>query len=261
MKAAVQYFGAMIATNLRASMALRGAFWTRTIFMFINNFIYLVMWWVFFDEFSEVRGWMLPDMLAIYAVAAGVFGTAMIVAGGVMTLARTIVQGDLDTFLTQPKPVLLAVVASRSEASGWGDVASAVVLFALCGYVTPASIPFVLLALASGCIVFVASAVIFHSLAFWLKDTEALSRHFLHFLLAYAAFPKTVFLGWLKVALFTVIPAGFVTFLPVDVVRGGGWKVLLAALGGVVIYGSLALLVFRAGLRRYESGNRFGVRA
>jgi len=35
---------------------------------------------------------------------------------------------------------------------------------------------------------------------------------------------------------------------------------LLAVVGGALLYTLLAVLVFRAGLRRYESGNRFGVR-
>ena len=39
------------------------------------------------------------------------------------------------------------------------------------------------------------------------------------------------------------------------------WPGLLAAVSGAVAYSLLAVAVFRAGLRRYESGNRFGVRA
>jgi len=255
-----RYFVSLLSTNLRASMALRGAFWTRVIFMFFNNLIYLVMWWVFFDAFDEVRGWRLKDMLAIYAVGAGVFGLSVVLGGGVNYLARTIAQGDLDTHLTQPKPPLLAAAASRSEASGLGDLATAVLLFVLCGYVTPASLPFVLVAVLSGSVVFLATAVMFHSLAFWFRDTEALSRQFLHFVLVFAIYPKTVFSGWLKIMLFTVVPAGFATFLPVDVVRkASGWY-LLATILGAVVYSALAWVVFRAGMRRYESGNRFGVR-
>lgn len=261
MKRSLRFLGALLATNLKASLALRGAFWTRAGFMCLNNLIFLIMWWVFFDHFAEVRGWKLADMLAIYAVAAGSFGLSVVLGAGVNDLARHISQGDLDTFLTQPKAPLLTTVASRSEAAGWGDMASAVLLFGLSGYVTPASIPVCLAAAICGCAVFLATCVMLHSLAFWLGDTYQFSRQASQFVLIFSVYPKTIFGGWLKFLLFTAVPAGFITFLPVDLVRGFTWPVMAAVLGGALGYVALAALVFHAGLRRYESGNRFGVRA
>ena len=46
-----------------------------------------------------------------------------------------------------------------------------------------------------------------------------------------------------------------------ELVRGFSWGVLGMAVGGATFYAGLAVVVFGAGLRRYESGNRFGVRA
>ena len=64
MKHSLRYLGALVATNLKSSVALRGAFLARVVFMFLNNFIFLVMWWVFFEKYDAVRGWRLPDTAA-----------------------------------------------------------------------------------------------------------------------------------------------------------------------------------------------------
>jgi ABC-2 type transport system permease protein len=261
MRRSLKYLGALVATNLKSSVALRGAFLARVVFMFLNNFIFLVMWWVFFDKYESVRGWRLPDTAAVYGIAAGAFGMAVVLGRGVGELSRLIFEGDLDSFLVQPKSPLVSAVASRSEASGWGDMASAVVLFALSGYVTPAVVPVCLVCVLCGFLIFLATGVLAHSLAFWLGDTRSVSREFWQFLIIFAIYPSTVFSGWLKVVLFSVIPAGFVTFLPVQLLRRFDWTVMGTVLFATFAYCTVALLVFRAGLRRYESGNRFGVRA
>jgi ABC-2 type transport system permease protein len=242
---------------MKASLALRGAFWVRAGFMFANNFIFMVMWWVFFDRFDEVRGWRMADMAALYGVCAAAFGLSIVVGAGVRELSTHIVEGDLDAYLTQPQSPLLRCVASRSEASGWGDVASAVVFFGLCGYVSPALVPVCVLTTVCGCLVFLATGVLFHASAFWFGDTRTLSRQAHDTLLIFSLYPSTVFSGWLKVLLYTAVPAGFISFLPVELLRDFSWRAAGAVVGGTAAYVLLAAFVFARGLRRYESGNRF----
>lgn len=260
MRDTLKFLRALTRTNLRASVALRGAFWTRVTFMFLNNFIFLVMWWVFFEKYDTVRGWRMADMTAIYGVGAGAFGLAVIFGNGVRELARVIVQGDLDSFLTQPKTPLLHVAGARSEASGWGDLASAVVLFALSGYVSPSMVPLCLVACVCGALVFIATAAMINCLAFWLGEIEALSQQATNFLLIFSLYPSSIFGGWLRAVLFSAIPAGFITFLPVDLLRDFRWTTLGAVVAAALLYTFLAGVVFALGVKRYESGNRFGVR-
>ena len=108
---------------------------------------------------------------------------------------------------------------------------------------------------------FTASGVILHSLAFWLGRVEGLARQLWEFLITFSIYPRPLFAGALKLMLFTLIPAGFIGYLPVELLREFTWLGLAAALSGAVLYVGLALLVFDRGLRQYESGSRFGVRA
>jgi ABC-2 type transport system permease protein len=60
--------------------------------------------------------------------------------------------------------------------------------------------------------------------------------------------------------LYTVLPAGFIGFLPVDLVREPSVAMAGAAIAAAAGWCGLAFAVFHAGLRRYESGSQFGTR-
>jgi len=257
----LRFLRALLATNLKASVALRGAFLMQAGFMLLNNMIFFVMWWVFFDRFVEVRGWRLEDMLAMYGMVAGSFGLSVVFGGGARDLTRLIVEGDLDSFLGQPKSPLVQAVAARSQASGWGDMASAVVLMGMSGYLTAGSAIPALVGMVCGGVVLLATTVVIHSSAFWMGNNDDLNRVASEFLVLFSAYPKTIYTGALRFALFTILPAGFISFLPVDMLRAPNFGVLALVVGGAALYSGLAVAVFSAGLRRYESGNRFGVRA
>ena len=123
------------------------------------------------------------------------------------------------------------------------------------------TLPHALVAVLSSAAVFTASAVILHSLAFWLGRIDALARQVWEFLITFSIYPSPIFAGALRFVLFTIIPAGFIGYLPLSLVRNSSWESLICVVGGVIGYTTLALVVFGAGLRRYQSGNRFGVRA
>jgi len=257
----LRFLRALFATNLKASAALRGAFLMQVAFMIANNMIFFVMWWVSFDHFDEVNGWRIEDMLAIYGMVAGSFGLSVVFGAGARDLTRLIVEGDLDSFLSQPKSPLLQTVASRSQASGWGDLVTAFLLMGLSGYLSVSSLLPALVGMVCGGVVLLATTVMIHCSAFWLSNIEDLSRAASEFIVLFSAYPKTIYSGALQVVLFTIIPAGFISFLPVDTLRMPGFGVIALVIGGAALYSGLAVALFRAGLRRYESGNRFGVRA
>ena len=73
-------------------------------------------------------------------------------------------------------------------------------------------------------------------------------------------YPGSIFSGWAKILLFTLIPAGFVAHVPVELLREfdpAKMGLLLAFTGAIWV---VAIWVFQAGLRRYESGNLIGMR-
>ena len=258
MRAFLAFQRALIATNLRAAFALRGAFWTQALLMVVNDLVWFSVWWVYFARFDTMAGWRLNDLMTLYSVIVGGFGLGVVLGGGVRSLADTIHEGALDSFLVQPKPALLHVVGSKTVASGWGDLATSVLFLAMSGHATWTDVPRWALAVVASSTAIMSAGVLFHSLAFWLGPVQALAKQLWEFLIAFSHYPDSLFGGGMRFLLYTLIPAGVVGWVPAEFVRTFTWERLGAVL---LASGAVALtagLVWRAGLRRYASGSRIG---
>jgi ABC-2 type transport system permease protein len=255
----LRFLRALFRTSIHASLSLRGAFLMQLSFMVVNNLMVLVTWWILFDRFDDIRGYRMSDMLCTFGVSAAGFGLAAVLFGGASELSRKVVDGELDALLVQPKSVLLRALAARSTASGWGDIASGLIMIGWSGQLTLYNVPVALLAVAIATLMFTSSAVLMHSTAFWLGNVESAARTGQDFVIAFTLYPPTLFGAGLKTVLFTILPAGLIVYLPVELVRHFDWRTALAAVGGVATHVGVTLAVFRRGLRRYESGSRMGV--
>jgi len=248
---------ALVATNLKAAVALRGAFIIQVVFMALNNLTFFVFWWVLMRRVPSLRGWHLYDIQLLFGIVAAAFGLTVTLAGGVRYLGRLIDEGDLDTLLAQPKSVLVHALGMRLQPSGFGDVLSGLIFIALSGQVSWRAVPVVLVAIIASALVFVACGIVFFSLAFWLGNIESVARQLWDLLVTFSLYPEPLFGGMLRLALFTVLPAGFVGYLPARVVHAPSFADVAVLVIGASAYLGMAVWVFHRGLRRYTSGSRF----
>jgi len=254
----LRFAGALFATNLKASLTLRGAFLAQVAFMALNNLTFFVFWWVLMRRVPEIRGWHLRDVQVLFGMVATAFGLSVAVAGGVRQLGRLIEDGELDTVLVQPPHALVHAAGLRSQASGFGDMLSGVALMALSGGVGWVDGPRLVVAIVAAACVFVASGIIFFSAAFWLGRADTLARQMWDLTVTFSLYPEPLFGGVLRLVLFTVIPAGWVGYVPAHVASRASAGELLALVVAACTYLRLASAMFDRGLRRYASGSRFG---
>ena len=257
-QATTRFAAALIGTSMRSAMAERGSFIMRVALMAVNNAIFFTFWIVLLSRVPAVRGYEIGDVAVLYGIVAVAHGLAWFFAGGIQFLSRLIHDGELDALLAQPKPTLLYAIGLRSQPSGLGDILSGLVMIALSGRVGVMGIPIVLAAGVAGALVLVATAVLLHSAAFWLGRTESASRQLYECTLMFSLYPDTLFTGPIRWVLFTVIPAGFVGYLPARLIRAPSAGTALAIAAAVAAYAALATFVFQRGLRAYSSGSRFG---
>lgn len=253
------FFMALLRTSIRASISVRGAFLVEASLMILNNLIFVMMWWLFFRQFKEINGWTLTDIIALNAIGMGAYGLMLIFFGGVRTLSRVILAGDLDSFMTKPKNLLLHLLSSQSLSKGWGHLMTAAILMAM-GHLT--SFPtfiLIILCMLSGSLVFTGFAIIAHSLVFWLGAVESVSRKYCDSLFLFALYPTNIYSGWLQLVMFTLIPAGIIGYLPVELLRHFSWETLFIILTSSSAIFVLAFWIFYKGLKKYESGNQFGM--
>jgi len=255
----IRFAGALLATNLKASLMLRGAFAMQVIFMALNNLTFFVFWWVLMRRVPDIRGWRLADIELLFGVVAVAVGLAITVAGGVRYLGQFIEDGELDTLLVQPPPVLLYAVGMRSQSSGFGDMASGLILIALSGHVSWVDTPRVVVAIVAAALVFAASGIVFFSAAFWLGKSDTVARQVWELVITFSLYPEPLFGGALRLVLFTVIPAAWVGYMPAHVAQHASAGQLVLLVTAAAGYLTLAAATFQCGLRRYSSGSRFGV--
>jgi ABC-2 type transport system permease protein len=196
-------------------------------------------------------------MQVLFGVVAAGFGLAVTMCGGVRQLGRLIDDGELDTLLVQPKPVLFHALGMRSQASGFGDLLSGVAFIAWSGQIPWSAAPIVGVAIVASALVIVASGIVFASLAFWLGKMETVARQLWELLITFSLYPEPLFGGALRLVLFTVIPAGFVGYVPARVVLRPSAPQVLLLVGAAATYFAAAIVIFDRGLRRYASGSRF----
>src|SRR6185503_15654132 len=149
-----------MATNLKAAVALRGAFAMHVVFMALNNLTFFVFWWALMRRVPVIRGWHLGDVQLLFGLVAAAFGLTVTLAGGVRHLGRFIEDGDLDTLLTQPRPVLVYALGMRSQPSGVGDIVSGMFLIGASGYLSLHSAPLVIIGIGAAAAIFLATGIV-----------------------------------------------------------------------------------------------------
>lgn len=256
-----KFFFQLLLTSIKSSMSLREAFLLEMSLMILNNLIFFSVWWIFFRQFQDIAGWQIREITLMMAIGTGAYGVMQICFGGVRSLSRLIINGDLDALMTQPKNLLIHLISSRSLAKGWGHLLTTLVLIFLEGLNDIPSLALIVIGVFSGGVVFTSMGIIAHSLAFWLGSVENLAQKYSDSLYLFALYPTHIYPGFLQLVMFTLMPAGIIGYLPVELINHFTWSRLVILVSSALLFWCIAFKVFYLGLRRYESGNQFGSRA
>jgi ABC-2 type transport system permease protein len=255
----IRFLFAIWNANLQSVMEYRVSFLTQVVGMMLNNFMYFAIWIIFFDRFKEVRGWGLDEMYITFGVLASSFGLVSLFFGNAFWLGDIIMKGRLDYYLSMPRPVLLHTVASRTISSGMGDFTYGFISFGLSGQFSWDGLARFMVGTLLGAAVFAGFLILLQSLAFWLGMISNLTNLAVNAILTFGIYPTTLFDSTAKLILFTLIPAAFMGAVPAEFIKRFSWGTLAEMTLGAVCFLYLAVTVFYAGLKRYESGSAIQV--
>ncbi|MDB4894718.1 MAG: hypothetical protein JWN15_980 [Firmicutes bacterium] len=250
-----RFVAAYFRVNMAAALEYRASLVSQVVGMLLNDVLWVVFWVLYFTRFPVLRGWTLEDVLVLWASVALSVGLVGAFAPNSLRLPRLVAQGQLDYYLALPKDVLLHLLVSQIRLDALGDVIFGPVLLVVMVKLTWIKVAVYLATALLAAIVLLGFFVLVGSLAFFVGNAEGISAQFGMAIVHFATYPTTIFDGGVKFVLFTLIPAGFVSTLPVELVREFHWVGFGELLGAAVLFLGLAVWVFRAGLRRYESGN------
>ncbi|HTE39809.1 MAG TPA: ABC-2 family transporter protein [Steroidobacteraceae bacterium] len=250
------YLGALVRLNSRTIVA-RPALTLLSVGMMIgNNFILFAIWVIYFNKFSSIQDWTLPDMSMVLGVMAWAVGLTFVLFGGVRDLARTIVNGGLDVHLGRPRHPLPGLLISRSIPSGIGDMLSALLFWLWLGERSWAELPILIVVSTAAAIVFTATLTATQCLVFWFPRAISACEDVFNMVVMVAFYPQHSYGFFVRLILFTVFPTAFISLVPAQSVRDGNHWLIVAMLGAAVFYSGVAVAIFNRGLRLYSSGNR-----
>jgi ABC-2 type transport system permease protein len=246
---------ALWKANLLAAMEFRASFLIQVVGMILNDGCYFLFWIIFFNRFQQIQGWRLNDMFLLFGLVAAGFGLAVYFFGNTWLLVDVIVNGQMDYYLSLPRPVLLHTLAGRSLSSGLGDAIYGFMCFFLARHLTLDAFGKFILGVLFSATILISFLVLVQCLAFWIGNAQLLASNAISAVMTFSAYPIGLFDGTARFLLLTILPAGLIGALPAELVRSFSWLRLLELCGATIIFLSLAIFFFYRGLRRYESGS------
>lgn len=245
--------------NLVREMTNKITFLTNIVFMILNNSAFILEWVVFFSIKENISGYHFKDVLLLWGLASGSYAITFIFFAGVMYLPKLIMDGKIDSFLVQPKNVLLSILSSKTRVSALGDLLFAYIVFFIYGFNIERFLLFTLFILIGG-IITTAVATIFGSLAFYITKADAITNSIMNMMLNFDTYPDTIFKGAVRILFYTVLPIAFTTYIPLYVIKDFNLINMLIVIIFSILITIFAFFIFNKGLKKYSSSNLMSAR-
>ena len=239
---------------LMKEMLNKVSFISNIVFMILNNASFILEWVIFYSLRDNFGGYTFKMVLLLWGISASTYGFAHFIFKNAFNLHETITNGKLDSYLVQPKNVLLSSITTSVEPSAIGDLLYGYIMLLLYGFTIKRFLLFTLFTILGGCVI-TSLAVILSSLSFWFNKADVIADTGNGLVTSFATYPDSIFKGFVKVLLYTIIPVGITTYIPVQVLINFNIYSFLIILGVSFIFIILAFFIFFRGLKRYSSSN------
>mgnify|MGYP002544312258 CR=1 FL=1 len=247
--------------NLKACMQYKKSFIVQTIFMFMNNGFFLIFWNVVFGvNNGKINSLEINDILYIWAISTASWGISNFIFGGIGELNQYILNGTLDTYLLQPKNMILNIAMSKNDFGACGDLLYGMVLAI---YVSNSIFSFMklLFYIILGSIITTSCLLIIRLLGFVIGDVEKIVHIYENNLfITLSIYPFEIFGGFIKAIMFTIVPVAYVVYFPTLLIKKFDLKIFAILIFVTIFFTTLAIVLFYKALKKYESGNNIAMK-
>ncbi len=253
--------------RIRGEVSYRSSFVIMLIGQILANSVELLAIWAVFRNTRRLGGWTAGQVMWLYCVTMLAFGLADLFASAVEELPELIRSGRFDSYLLRPTPVLISVLGDCFELRRVGKIVPGVFcLVALLvrpqWFATTRDLRQILgltTAVLVGALIFSAIFVAMNSVAFWLLDSREVANSFTYGGRTASQYPLDILSPWIRRIFTWGVPIAFVAFLPatrlLNVPKPQQVPNIVVVFGPLAAAAmcALAAIVWRRGMRRYES--------
>lgn len=257
-----EFFKKSIKCNLASVLEYKKSFLIQSIFMFFNNFFFLIFWIVVFNASDgNVNGVTFNDILYLWSAPTIAYGVAYFFFGGARNLGKYILEGGLDSFLTQPKNVIISVALSSMDFAAFGDLVYGMVMgifaveFDIFRYIV------LLIMGILGSVFYVCTEIIIRLLTIFIGNTDNLEHVYTNTLLInFTTYPEVIYSSFVKFLIYTIVPSAYIAFVPIKFITTFNVKYFLIFILAILAMLGITGILSKKILKKYESGNNIALK-
>lgn len=250
----LRFLRSALLANFKLSLALRFTFFVNILIVIIKQSLFLVTWNFFFEKYRFIQGWNFNDMLLMYGIVSFSIGFVEFFFYGLRDLPRIIETNQIDTYLLQPKNIILNVAMSKGDIGAIGEVLLGILLIAYSGYLWSSSL--LILTILPISVIFIFSLYLYLSnIAFFIKNSNNFIRELYSNANIIATQPNSAYRGFFRIFTLTFLPTAYISFFPVEFMRTINFTSLAISYMGTFSFLLITIWLFKRGLKRYESSS------
>ncbi|MBM7615680.1 ABC transporter permease [Alkaliphilus hydrothermalis] len=251
----LKLIGMYFKFNLAASMEYRASFLTQTFGMVLNNSTFIFFWWILFNNVKEIGGYGFKEVMIIWGIASTSYGLTFVLFGNIRRISQMIINGELDSYLLQPKDVLINIISSSTVISAWGDIFYGLILFIGVYGFDLIGLGLFIFFCFTGMIFFASVMICANTLTFYMGDSRGITGLIFEFMITFSIYPEGIHNSYTKLIIYTLLPSAFISLVPVRLMTDFSWNWFLLLMGALVGWSVFTYWLFMKGLQKYESGN------
>lgn len=232
----------------------KATFISNIVFMMLNNASMIIQWLVLYSLREDMGGYSFKEILLLWGMASATFGFSRFFFERAFHISRLINEGKIDSFIVQPKNILISICTSGISVSAIGDLLYGYLMLIFYGLSIKVFILFTYFVITGG-IIITCISIILNSLSFWFSNTTTVSVLGNRLMVNFATYPDGIFKGVAKMLLFTLIPVGISNYIPVHVIVNFDLNLFLINTCVCIFLIYFAFIIFYTGLKRYSSSN------
>lgn len=248
-----------IKYNIMRQMVNKVTFITNIIFMILNNSTFLIQWIILFNIKENIGGYSFKEVCLLWAITASTYGVAHVTCHKAFKLSDLIINGKLDSFLVQPKNVLISAITSETAIAAIGDFLYGYIVLFACAPDIKTICLFTFFTI-TGAIIITTFSIIVGSLAFWIVRADMLAESLNSAMIHLGTYPDTIFKNVTKIILYTIIPVGLANHLPIHIIKDFNIASFFILIAVCIVMILLSNIIFKLGLKRYSSSNLMSAR-
>lgn len=259
------YF-ALTSAVIRSQLQYRTSFVVDVITVGAANFLEFMAFALVFTGFGSIGGWSLWQVAFLWGLSEAAFGIMDMIFSGFdpPTFAQYVKRGTFDQMLLRPVGLVTQVFASDFALRRLGRVAQGLAIFAFANAGagvawTPEKLAYLPVVFVSAVAFYGALFVFGAALCFWTTEGLEIVNVFTYGGTTMASYPMHIYNDLVRRLFTFVIPTALLIYYPAlyffDLPDPTGLPRAAQFVAPLVGFGllALALLVWRAGVRRYQS--------